>query len=46
MEKAPKTPAEIKAEKIAAEKALAESKVFKPRPAMGARNTPQKQQLR
>jgi hypothetical protein len=46
MEKAPKTPAQTKEEKAAAEKALADSKVFKPRAAKGARNTPQKQLLR
>jgi hypothetical protein len=46
MEKAPKTPAETKAEKEKAEKAAAASKEFKPRAAKGARNTPEKQQLR
>jgi hypothetical protein len=46
MEKTPKTPAEKKEEKEKAAKALADSKLYKPRAAKGARNTPQKQLLR
>lgn len=46
MDQAPRTQAQIKAEKERKAKQIAEAKDFKPRAAKGARNTPQKQQLR